>query len=120
MDSRFEETSVTRCPWEQLPADCTDLSADHAAPNTDTAVMLFVGVPELHRFTDTDAGTSTSRWHCSAILRRARERGPALLIESKTPQRDTDSIASVTMEFSEAVVNTIADALDIVEERNNG
>lgn len=114
MESRFTDTTVTRCPWEQLPPDCADLAADDAAPNTDTAVMLFVGVPELHRVTDMDAGTSESKWHCGAILRRARVRGRWLLIESKTVQQAHDSIESVTLEFSSAVVATIADALETV------
>lgn len=116
MESRFTETTVTRCLWEQLPPDCADLAADDAAPNTDTAVMLFVGVPELHRVTDIDAGTTESAWQCSAILRRARIRAVWLLIESKTPQQAHDSIESVTLEFSSAVVATIADALETVAE----
>lgn len=116
MESRFIGTRVFRCPLAEMPRAVADTSNDSAQREDGKCVLLFVGSPELNIVTDLDAGTSRASWTCIAFVRRVGDNREALVIETKSTKRECDTIDGVTGEFTEACINTIEGAFEMMSE----
>lgn len=106
MTTRFTAPTFTRVEPADLPDCVRDMSGDRNIPTDGIALgmLIFVGVPHLHRMTDADKNETSAHWEVDAFVRMVNRLDIVMHIASTTAFRDSDSIDGIVSEFSDTLV----------------